>query len=186
MPRQAQDIRDLSTLTLADQEIHALFSEELVSRPDSASIVELAQDVLKRLSKEMHQALHFRGQNSQMKQLMEWADTIRKSSRITDPNDRLQPVPEDQPMEGVTDSAATGHSLEQYLSASVAAARPGLEQMTQPPGPDTDHEMVSASSNRASAPEADRTTKHVQTRAQTRQERLIQEREDARETSGRS
>ena len=126
-----------------------------MSRQDSASILELAQDVLKRLSKEMHQALHFRGQSSQMKQLMEWADTIRKSSRITDPSERLQTVPEDQPMEGVTDGAAAGHSLEQYLSASVAVARPGLEQMTQPPGPDTDHEMVSASSNRASAPEAD-------------------------------
>ena len=114
-----------------------------------------------------------------MKQLMEWADTIRKSSRITDPKVQLQPVPEDQPMEDVTDSAATGHSLEQYLSASVAAARPGLEQMTQLPRPDTDHEMASASSNRASAPEANCTTKHVQTRVQTHQQRLIQEREDA-------
>ena len=50
---------DLSTLTLADQQVHALFSEELVKKPDSASIVELAQEVLKRLSKEMHQALPF-------------------------------------------------------------------------------------------------------------------------------
>ena len=90
----------------------------------------------------MHQALHFRGQSSQMKQLMEWADTIRKSSRITDPSERLQTVPEDQPMEGVTDGAVAGHSLEQYLSASVAVARPSLKQHTQPPGHDTDHEMV--------------------------------------------
>ena len=65
---------DLSTLTLADQEIHGMFSEALVSRRDSATILELAKDVLKRLSKEMHQALHFRGSSSQMKQLMEWAD----------------------------------------------------------------------------------------------------------------
>ena len=108
-----------------------------------------------------------------MKQLMEWADTIRKSSRITDPSERLKPVPEDQPMEGVADGAVVGHSLDQYLSASVAVVRPGLKQLTQPPGLDTDHEMVSANSNRASAPKADCTTKHIQTRAQTRQERQI-------------
>jgi hypothetical protein len=114
-----------------------------------------------------------------MKQLMEWADTIRKSSMITDPKVQLQPVPEDELMEDATDGAATGHSLEQFLSASVAAARPGLEQMTQLPRPDTDHEMASASSNRATAPKASRTTKHVQTGVQTRQQRLEQERADA-------
>ena len=50
---------DLSTLTLADQQVHRLFSEELVKKPDAVGIVELAQEVLKRLSKEMHQALPF-------------------------------------------------------------------------------------------------------------------------------
>ena len=114
-----------------------------------------------------------------MKQLLEWADTIRKSSMITDPKVQLQPVPEDELMEDATDSAATGHSLEQFLSESVEAARPGLEQMTQLLRPDTDHEMASASSNRATAPKASRTTKHVQTGVQTRQQRLEQERADA-------
>ena len=84
-------------------------------------------------------------------------------------------------MEGVTDGAVTGHSLDQYLSASVAVARPGLEQLTQPPGLDTDQEMVSANSNRASAPKANSTTKHIQTRAQTCQERQIRERENTQE-----
>jgi hypothetical protein len=50
---------DLSTLTLADQQVHRLFSEELVKKPDAVGIVELAQEVLKRLSKEMQQALPF-------------------------------------------------------------------------------------------------------------------------------
>ena len=77
---------DLSTLTLADPEIHGMFSEALVNRQDSATILELAQDVLRQLSKEMHQALHFRKPSSRMKQLMDWADAIVKSSRITDPS----------------------------------------------------------------------------------------------------
>jgi hypothetical protein len=98
---------------------------------------------------------------------------------ITDPTVQLQPVPEDEPMEDATDSAATRHSLEQFLSESVEAAGPGLEQMTQLLRPDTDHEMASASSNRATAPKASRTTKHVQTGVQTHQQRLEQERADA-------
>ena len=114
-----------------------------------------------------------------MKQLLEWADNIRKSSMITDPTVQLQPVPEDEPMEDATDGAATGHSLEQFLSESVEAARPGLEQMTQLLRPNTDHEMASASSSRATAPTASRTTTHAQTRGQTRQQRLQQERADA-------
>ena len=113
-----------------------------------------------------------------MKQLLEWADNIQKSSMITDPTVQLQPVPEDEPMEDATDGAAMGHSLEQFLSASVDAARPGLEQMTQLPRPDTGHEMASASSNRATAPKASRTTTHVQTGVQTCQQRLEQERTD--------
>ena len=51
--------------------------------------------------------------------------------------------------------------------------------MTQLLRPDTDHEMASASSSRATAPTASRTTTHAQTRGQTRQQRLQQERADA-------
>ena len=149
-----------------------------MKKPDAVGIVDLAQEVLKRLSKEMAQALPFRGQNSNMKQLLEWADNIRKSSMITDPTVQLQSVPEDEPMEDATDGAATGHSLEPFLSESVEAARPGLEQMTQLLRPDSDHDMASASSSRATAPTASRTTTHAQTRVQTHQQQLQQERAD--------
>ena len=51
-----------------------------MKKPDAVGIVDLAQEVLKRLSKEMAQALPFRGQNSNMKQLLEWADKFGKAA----------------------------------------------------------------------------------------------------------
>ena len=89
-------------------------------------------------------------------------------------------VPEDQPMESITDGAVAGPSPEQYPSASGAVARPSLEQYKQPSGHDTDHEMVSASSSRASPLQAASTSGRVQTRAQAARERETQEREIAR------
>ena len=79
---------------------------------------------------------------------------------------------------GRVKTAVTGHSLEPFLSESVEAARPGLEQKTQLLRPDSDHDMASASSSRATTPTASRTTTHAQTRGQTRQQQLQQERAD--------
>ena len=159
-----------------------MFDEALEKRlykQDSASILVLAKDVLKSLETEISEALQTRKRSSRLQQLLEWAEAIGKSSRITEAErKRTGKVPEmltaksrskdptleaaesdeqtASPMEGIAGVAGDHCKIspfDSYYSGEV------IRSWIQPVPPSTssqpllqeaDQEMASASSRGAS------------------------------------